>query len=208
MAAPEQPLTAVLVHGFHLQAEEWEAVVFGEGKQLGRVPKGILEAIKRDASLIIFGTGASHTAEGVKEGQYILNQALTNKLEDLARRAGKTARALAEYLKRVALVDTRSLNTFDEIAGAMEVCRREKISELVLVSSPDHIGRCVTYACDMRAKIPDSPMVCGVPSDRCFAHSTAADVVIFEPPHRGDRPKVPIHKTVAGIIPIIRNPAI
>ncbi len=41
----------------------------------------------------------------------------------------------------------------------------------------------------------------------CSAYCTAQDVVIFEPPHRFDRPSMAFNKTLQEMIPLIKSPA-
>ena len=45
-------------------------------------------------------------------------------------------------------------------------------------------------------------------SDTCFAKSTVGSVVIVEPPHRGDMPKVPFHELAKRIFQFLKTPTV
>lgn len=198
--------TAVLIHGCHLQAEEWEAIVFGKGNCLGRVPKGIEVAISKNAELIFWGSGASQNPQGMKEAEYIYTQTLGPKLQDLATRIKKDPESLSAYLKKVSHVDQGTQNTADEIRVASELCAAKGITELFLVSSPTHIARCLQEACKYKEAHPQTTLnFFATPCETCFAQSTAADVLILEPPHRGDLPRTFFHKTLRRIFPFMRT---
>ncbi len=197
---------AILIHGCHLKADEWEQIVFGEGNRLGRVPAGIAEAVDRKAKLIFWGTGASASDTGVKESEYTFNQTTGPKLKELASRLKIEPSELLAYLKKVSVVDTASQNTSEEIRAAADKCVEMGIKQLYLVSSPTHIARCLQEACKIKEASQDLPLTLyALPSETCYANSTASDVVILEPPHRGDLPSVPFHQTVQGVFPILRN---
>jgi hypothetical protein len=198
---------AILIHGCHLQAEQWDHIVFGNETQWGRVPKGIALAIAKNADLIFWGSGSSMTPEGHKESHYIFAQTIGPKLKSIADRVRRDPKELAAYLGRISHLDSDTQNTTAEIHAAAHLCRSRGIRELYLVSSPTHIARCLQEACKYNAEHPAEQMqFFATPSDTCFANSTPADVVIFEPPHRGDLPKVPFHTTLRRILPLMRDP--
>lgn len=196
----------ILIHGCHLHAEEWEKIMFGTQENLGRVPVGIEEAINKHASLIFWGTGGSEK-DGIIESDYIFSQTLGPQLNSLAQYVKQNPEELAVYLKSISFLDHRAQNTVEELTFAIEECIANNIQELILVSSPTHIARCLQEACKLKEQ--DRSLTIKVyarASDTCFAHSMARDVTIFEPPHRGDTPKVPIHQTVKGIFQFIKDP--
>jgi hypothetical protein len=193
---------AVLIHGCHLLAEEWETIVFGTEEGLGRVPIGIEEAVYKKASLIFWGSGASQDTSGLKESEYTFNQAMGPKLKMLAYHVKKKPKELKDYLSRVSFIDRDSRNTAEEIKAAVRECTLRGIQMIVIVSSNTHVARCYQEAC----KLKESTItVYARASATCVAHSSADEVTIFEPPHRGDMPKVPIHQTVKGIIPFLKD---
>ena len=61
--------TGVLVHGCHLEAFDWRGIVWGSPPhELGRIPTAVYVAVKEDAEVIVFGTGASERG-GKKESE-------------------------------------------------------------------------------------------------------------------------------------------
>ncbi len=200
---------AVLIHGCHLQAEEWENIVFGSPGQLGRVPIGIEEALSKKAALIFWGSGASQTPNGQKESEYTYSEAIGPKLESLARVVNTLPHELLHYLQQVSHIDLEAQNTTEEIKLATQECLVRGISELILISSPTHIARCLQEACKYRSTHPSLAVTFYArASETCFAGSTPGDVVIIEPPHRNDLPKVPFHRPAKKIFQFLKNPEI
>lgn len=196
-----QPV-AVLIHGCHLLAEEWDNIVFGMKEGLGRVPVGIEEAVHKKANLIFWGSGASQDNKGLKESEYTFNLAIGPKLKALAGHVKKEPEELRDYLSRVSFIDRQSRNTAEEIKAAVKECALRGIQTMVIVSSSTHIARCLQEACKL--KNPSITFYARA-SETCFARSSAEDVTIFEPPHRGDMPNVLMNKTVKGILPFLKN---
>jgi hypothetical protein len=205
--------TAVLIHGCHLQAEGWEEIVWGNPIQgrLGRVPYGLEKAEEFDAQMIIFGTGASEK-DGLKEGQYTFNYALAHLSDYALERSGPPhiATDVGAWLKKIARLELSSQNTLEEVRNAAKMANDAGIKRLILVSSPEHIMRCHQAALKVLAAEPafthflDELYVCA--SHTHFAGAIVDDVVIIEPPHRGDMPKVPLNQTVKLIFGFLKDP--
>lgn len=200
--------TAILIHGCHLHTIEWGTIVFGIQDRLGRVPRGIEEAVNRRAALIFWGAGTKYPEVGKRESEYIYDQSLGPKFTQITAQLKTDPDKLLEYLKRVSVLGLESKNTAEEIKEAVEECRARGIKKLYLVSSPTHIARCFQEACKYQEKNPTSIKFYAAASDTCFANSTAADVTVVEPPHRGDMPLVPFHQTVPRIFQFLRSPDI
>ena len=196
--------TCILIHGCFLQTEEWENIMFGTEANLGRVPIGIEEAINKHASLIFWGSGGSEK-EGVIESQYIFNQAIGPHLHILAHHMQKEPEDLRSYLDKISFLDFNAHNTLEEVSLAIDECLLRGIQELILISSPTHIARCLQEACKLKEQRHLKMRIYARASDTCFAHSTAKDVTIFEPAHRSDTPNVPIHQTVKGIFQFLKD---
>lgn len=125
-------VTGILLHGYHLEARNWEYVVWGEEpNQLGLIPKTILtildEGIERVQKLFI-GTGASEY-DGVKESECILRCMLENlgKLQRFTAikrherfQSTRDMVLLERRLKDVAEPETTSQNTREEVACALQ----------------------------------------------------------------------------------------
>ncbi len=192
--------TGILIHGCHLQAEEWENIVWGNPMIgiLGRIPRGIQLAIQEKADLVYWGTGASEK-DGLKEAEYTFQYAVSH-ISQLSKLSGLNSNEIDLILHKNSILDTKTQNTKEEIAQALKDCQSRKITRLILVSSPTHIARCLQTAEVLRRQEKLSGVeIFATASDTCYANSNPDDVFILEPPHRGDRPSVPLYKTLQGI---------
>ena len=188
--------TAILIHGCHLGAKGWENIVWGDPQNgvLGRVPRGIQLAFRENAELIFWGTGASER-DGTREAMYTFLYAVA-RTKELLEFSGMSREESESFLRDISFIDTESQTTLQEVERAIGVCLVRKINKLVLVSSPTHVrGLVEADSFRLENKIKGLE-VWRTSSDTCFADSTPKDVLIVEPPHRGDRPEVPIHKTL------------
>ncbi|MBU4480294.1 hypothetical protein KKG48_02535 [Patescibacteria group bacterium] len=179
--------TAVLIHGLHLGAKDWDNIFWGNPKNgiFGRGSKGVDVAFRCNASLIFWGTGSSKK-DGKFESQYSFDYAIEH-----------SDCIMKKYLKGVSFTDIESQTTLQEVARCMEMCRERGIEKLVLVSSPTHIARCLQSAEVIRTYSDFANLqVFATASDTCYFDSVPSDVLIVEPPHRGDRAEIPLHKTL------------
>ena len=193
--------TAVLIHGCHLYAKEWENIVWGDPKRgvFGRVPTGIRVAQSFDAETIFFPTGASEK-EGLKEGAYTFRYA--------KRRIGELGLQSA-WIEHRAVIELTSKNTREEVLACASIAKMRGAKRLVLVSSPTHTMRCHQAAISTLSAEPEFRFFLRelyvVASDTCYADSTVDDVAIFEPPHRADLPNIPFHITVRRLFQFMRH---
>jgi hypothetical protein len=232
----------VLVHGCHLQANQWERIVWGEAPLLlGRFPKAVLTAFEEKADVVIFGTGASQL-NGVKEGLYTLQYGIKRwkdirSFDAFADFSDDKLQEIYERFKHISISELSSQNTIQEVTNALCIGQSFSITKLIQVSSPTHISRCIRdclkavqqaqfsdtciSAIDMAShdgqvvELKDGvqyiqhgsaksvemssesdqkmstklcfPKIFATASDTCYANCTINDVVIVEPPHRGDR---------------------
>jgi hypothetical protein len=201
--------TAVLIHGRHLQTQDWEKIVWGlDDHSLGQVPVGILMAIQFQADLIYWGTGASQK-QNLLESEYTYQYTL-NRLAELEKIVADQSKSefpvsLSDYLQKVSFLDTQTQDTASEITHALEVCVARGIKRLILVSSPSHIARCHQEALKQKIKHNLDLTILATASSICFADSEVSDVVIVEPPHRGDMPLWQTYKYVRSIFIIMRQ---
>jgi len=185
--------TGILVHGCHLSADGWEHIVWGRPPhELGRLPHAVLLAWEEKASVVIFGTGASEK-DGLKESEYTLKYLWDHwdalaEFEPLHRVPLDQAEAL---MRRISVLDTVTQNTDQEALEGLKVMSSKKCHHAIFVSSPTHLPRCLTCACkaiEKDASLFEGPIYAS-PSDTCYEGAHAGDVVVVEPPHRGDRDK-------------------
>lgn len=198
--------SAVLIHGCHLQAEGWESIVWGDPKNgvLGRAPKGVRLALRERFDLIYWGTGASKKGDR-KESEYTFDYTIAH-AGQLSELEGFDPYEVESILRPMSYIDTVSQNTMEEVARAADVCRARGIGRLILVSSPTHIARCLQEAEKLRAAGHLGNLeVFATSSDTCFAGATPADVVIVEPPHRGDMPKWQTYRYVRAMFSVMKD---
>lgn len=203
--------TVVLVHGRHLQAHDWEKLVWGEGQMIGTAPLGLHLAATRGAEALIFGTGASQK-DGMQECEFTLNflqahLALVVQFPEFADFRGGDAYETADVFKGVlsrVMLDRVSQNTDQEIASAISVAKQKGATELLCVTSPAHAARCNNVIARLREKDFDFggvlPMVISARSST--ATYSATDTVVFEHPHRGDDPSPNLSDVLPGIFKI------
>lgn len=190
--APEDNGAAgILVHGCHLLADGWENLVWGSPPDaLGRLPHAVLLAWEESAGVVVFGTGASEM-DGKKESEVTL-QYLWDHFAELSQFDALKNVPLAEaekMMRRIAVLDKETQNTDQEVRNGLKVMAEHRCSHAILVSSPTHLPRCLACACKVVGAEPElfTRPVYASPSDTCYEGASASDVVIVEPPHRGDR---------------------
>ncbi len=199
--------TAVLIHGCHRDVAGWEEIIWGSPKdaRLGRVPKGILEAIRHEAAVVVFGSGL-HYEDGVIESHYIYDYTLA-RLDDLATLSGMSAAALRAWLEVRIDLDGISSKTDEESRYALHVAHEKGVEQFILVSSPWHVLRCMKMAIMEADARPELSALrqhhYAAVSDADAPGLHVADVMIFEPHHRPDRPAVFFNETLKGIIPFM-----
>lgn len=192
--------TAIVVHGYHLYADQWEKLVWGKPEYgvFGCASKALTVAHEQKTDFMIWGTGASER-NGMKEAEYTFRFAQY-------KATGLMLRALKNCKHHI---DTTSQNTKEEIAVAFAFALQEDIKRIVLVSNPTHIARCLQMALIHCWEHPEynllqSNLTVAV-SDVCWVDSNPGDVVIFEPPHRGDQPKRQTHALAKAVMEISKN---
>lgn len=205
--------TGILVHGYNLDADEWESVVWGAPPgQIGRVPMGVYLALSEQADVLIFGSGAS-TKNGLLESE--ATALLMRERFDLLSKYSLFQNGVPEMInsdfvlkqrKRIESIlrlDKTSTNTKEEIEHAGRVFIDHAIDRVILVSSPNHLPRCLREACTIFQGAGSLSQLrnglYAVPSVTTYPGSTAADVTIFEPPHRPDRSNTDISSVVARV---------
>jgi len=192
--------SGILVHGCHLAADDWEGIVWGHGGKMGRLPTAVCLAAEQRASLMAFGTGASVAADGRLEGRYTLDvlHERMSRLHEFEALQRFPLQELEALVRRISVAETESQNTTSEIRAALDLFRQHGCTRVFLVSSPTHLPRCLACACEASRNFQGA--VYATPSETCYADYQAADVVVVEPPHRGDRDKeldsLPFHAMV------------
>ncbi|MCY3772781.1 MAG: YdcF family protein [Gemmatimonadetes bacterium] len=211
--AAGQRKTGILVHGYNLNAERWESVAWGETPdRLGRVPLGVFVALCEQADVMVFGSGASRK-NGMLESEATA-RLLRERFDELVGfsvfekhlpelKHPDSSGLYRKQIESVLRLDTESQNTREEIAHAGRVFLDRGVERIILVSSPTHLPRCLRDACTIFEESRELSRLrhglYAVPSVTGYVGYTAADVAIFEPPHRPDRSGSNISGVVARI---------
>ncbi len=202
--------TGVLVHGCHFGALNWQGIMWGHPPdELGRVTKGVAVALQENARALIFGTGASEK-DKKKEGEYTRDYLLENFFRLGAFSCFKEldleeARAL---IASIAIPECRSRNTREEMEESARIFLDREIEKIILVSSPTHISRCIRDALVVFQAARYTGLrehLYAAASDTSYLGGRVEDVVIFEPPHRGDQQAFLTHYVVKRIFKIPEN---
>lgn len=221
--------TGILIHGCNLHIENWRHVAWGDPPhRTGRIVQGMLVAALHDPEVIVMGTGASqepfHFSEHpeeehpLPEAEYSLRY-LRQFFDDLGRfepvrriladRADPSVASLRPLLDRIQL-DTRSRNTTEEIENASAVFLQRDVEQVILVSSPSHVVRCLRDAAHLYFRDPRFESfrchLMASPSITCYEGSTPGDVVVVEPPHRPDRHVLPTHRRIQRMLELQKMP--
>jgi len=190
---PKKPC-AVLIHGHHLQAPDWEHFVWGEKElgTVGRIPRGLEVAVKEDAELVIWGTGASSDPEtGKKESEYTHGLAL-ERVSDIASYLGEKKSRVLDFLENRSIIQTETTNTKNETYEALKMCKENNIRTLFLVSTPTHVPRCLLTACQFQEEFPGIVLV-GVAAESTKEYWHPKETAVVEPSHRPDRSEAPFN---------------
>ena len=197
----------MLVHGCHLGALNWRGIMWGNPpEEMGRIPKAVSVALQEEADVMVLGTGASEK-DGKKEGEYTRDYMLDKFLE-LSAFSWFSDTALEEARDRLAAIsicECCSQNTLEEMEEAARIFKNMGVQKIILVSSPTHISRCIRDA----LVVLHTPELAGLrrhlyaaASDTSYLGGRVEDVVIFEPPHRGDQQAFLTHYVVKRIFKI------
>ena len=199
--------TGVLVHGCHLEAFDWRGIVWGSPPhELGRIPTAVYVAVKEDAEVIVFGTGASERG-GKKESEVTREYMLEHfsGLKEFSCFHGMDIGEHKDRMEAISVADCESRNTLDEMQAAGRIFLEKGVEKAILVSSPTHISRCIRDALAV-FQAPELATLrrnlYAVASDTSYLGGRVEDVVVFEPPHRGDRGSFLTHYIVKRILKI------
>ena len=202
--------TAVIIHGLHLHAAQWEHIVWGEPAKsiYGRIPAGLREALRFNAPFIILGTGASFR-DGMSEAEH-MRAVAHRRIAEMPEFTQMGKEAAQAWFDAHVLLETTALDTRSEIEADARIALAQGCDALVLVSSPVHVLRAHKTALALFAHQEEFAIfrhgLFAVASDVNFEHTKIDDVVIIEPHHRPDVAHVPFHETLGGLWRFMRRP--
>lgn len=205
----QKDLCAVLIHGYHLEAVGWESVVWGDLKNntWGSIPRGIEYAWRTQAEIIVWGTGASEI-DGKKEAEVMYERAIEG-IDELAFICDVKPELLKEFIKERSIIDTKSTDTKSEIQETFNICLNREIKKVALVpvasQAPLAIRRALWLVIEHEEYNSFKHSISIIPSDTSHPGSSMQDIVIFTPPHRGDRVDNPSHLFARKTLDILQG---
>src|SRR3989344_579935 len=197
--------TAILIHGYFLSLPVWKEVMWGNPKEglWGVIPKAIQLAESEDAKFIFWCSGIP-----VQGGRNISPNALEFAIARATELLGCESMTDFNVQKLVqkSYLDATVLNTREEIINAAVEFEKRGIERIFLVAPPKHIFRAHWEAlAHQAAGYMEGIEICAVASGINLPNTTVEDVVIIEPPHRGDQPLWQTHKYARAVIDILRQ---
>lgn len=201
--------TAVLIHGLHLEANGWESLVWGElaNDTWGTIPRGVVYAWKQQAELVYWGSGASER-DGKKEAEWMYQRAVQG-ADELAALCGTEPETLISFLTERSHIDTQVKDTKAEIVACYDLCLTKGISHVALIpyasQAPRAVREALHYALEDERYALLKHNLSVEPSDTRYVGVTMPDIVIFAPPHRGDRVSNPSHVYARRTLNVIQK---
>jgi hypothetical protein len=191
----------IWVHGRHVNAEEWERLVWGEPpRKPGSLTRLVVEMLNwgpEHIGFIGFGTGASRTEDGLFESE-AMKRYLLKYLDELSEFDAITGHPMAILLEEQVdtfaacmndiFCDTQSQNTRQEIEYAARLFEQRGITHVVHITCGSHAARCAQEVSKARIEgvIPPWQFWYCTGDDQVYAHSTINRTKVVEDPHRGD----------------------
>ncbi len=194
----------------------WENLTWGNPKEgvMGTLPKLVQLLLVEDASEpitdILMYTGPSRK-DGLAEGEYskkfLLDhfdqlkdfsqlQPLMEKLSDEELKTFKAQ--LDEYIR----TKEQLINSADEVLNAARYFKEHGITKVYQLAIASHAPRCIQLQALVRYRhqIPPEQFWYTIAADTVFEGTAPNDVIVAEPPHRGDDPAFGIHPSITDLL--------
>lgn len=204
----------VLVHVYHLGTDNWEELVWGNPQtdELGTLTTFAdqMLTLPFDMTIVpIIYSGPSGKA-GLSEGGYARRYLLDriDHLADFPRLRQKietlSAADYQTFIQRLHDLYEGPVikNTSDEIAYGAEYFKKQGAHHVIQIAASTHAPRCIKNQAIARHKgaiDPDQQWYM-VTSDTRHIAGPIEDIVIIEPPSRGDDPLKNIHPTLSEVV--------
>ena len=217
MTAKEKALvkTGVLVHVYYLQPG-WEALVWGEPEKglMGTLPKLaqliLLENPDEPIRDILMYTGPSRK-DGLNEGEYGKKYLLDHfdeltafpQLRPLLERlTGEDRQSMKELFEEHILTREQLVNSADEVLNAARYFQERDVTKVYQLATASHAPRCIQLQALVRFRhqIPPEQFWYTVVADTTYGGTAPDDVIVAEPPHRGDDPTIGVHPSISDIL--------
>ena len=192
----------ILVHGYNHTLSDWEQCMWGNpgANVYGRASQALRITKKYRNPVIFLGGGGVVYDDGVSCAE-MTHQLILRRISEMYDEDSCPRKTLDARLH----VDTSTRDTKEEIKKAFELCLEKSIPEIILVSSPTHSARCLMEALALKELSGYATEVCTYPSHVNYKSTSASDVVVIEPPHLPETPKVPFYRLVRRIVPFMKN---
>ena len=213
----------LLIHGRYVEAKGWRDLMWGDPAtgRLGNFTKVIeygLRAYRAHEKLacVIFGSGASER-DDLKEAQvmkYELYQSWREMLPKFPELWAEAVECFPELATSNPACDLPSIlfgdiiceitsqNTMTEIVATSQIAVQHGAKTVFHIMAASHMPRCALTYLQLReaGKIPHDLEWHGIPDDMAFIGTKLTDVVVLEPPHRGDDPMMGEELTPATLM--------
>jgi hypothetical protein len=206
--------TGILIHVYHLGANNWEQLVWGEPDKdlMGPLPTLVklllIDQTYKSLPSIILYTGPRGENELLLGG--ITKQLLIKNFDKLHEFA--QLRPLLNQLTEDNKQEITSLikqitigiplnNTEDEITQAAKHFEELGVRNVIQIAVSSHAPRCIQMQSKARRAgiIPNDQLWSVIASDTTFNKTSPTDVTIIEPPHRGDDPLLNVHPSISEV---------
>lgn len=168
----------VMCCGYNLLTSDWDKVVWGNPRAglWGRSAQAMRVALMRNAP-ILFNTGNT-SIDGVSEARWMAD-IIRIHINEITDSLGVGAEKVEAVLDR-SIFEEKSVRTSDSMQYAVEILRDLKASELVVVSSANHVSRCLRDALiEIKPEIPNI-LVSAVAADTNYGGKALASLEIRE----------------------------
>lgn len=207
--------TGVLMHVYYLQSG-WEELVWGQPEQglMGTLPKLVqlllIEDTNEPITDILMYTGPSRK-DGLNEGEYSKKYLLDHfdqlknfpqlqpLLENLTE---EQLSGLKKQLDDHIHTKEQLVNSADEVVNAARYFEEHGIKKVYQLAVASHAPRCIQLQALVRYRhqIPSDQFWYTIVADTTFAGTAPNDVIVAEPPHRGDDPAFGIHPSITDLL--------
>jgi hypothetical protein len=194
----------------------WEELVWGEPDKglMGTLPKLVqlllIENSNEPITDILMYTGPSRK-DGLTEGEYSKKYLLDHfeQLKDfpqlnllLEKLSDEERTALKSQLDEHIHAKEQLVNSADEVLNAARYFEEHGITKVYQIAVASHAPRCIQLQALVRYRhqIPPEQFWYTIAADTTFAGTAPNDVIVAEPPHRGDDPAFGVHPSITDLL--------
>lgn len=194
----------------------WEEMAWGEPDKglMGTLPKLVqlilVESPDEPITEIVMYTGPSRK-DGLNEGEYSKKFLLDHfdQLKDfpqliplLEKMTDKQRQLLKSQLEQNIHTLDQLVNSADEVINAARYFEEHGVTKVYQIAIASHAPRCIQLQALVRYRhqIPPEQFWYTVVAETTFAGTAPNEVIVAEPPHRGDDPAFGIHPSITDLL--------